>query len=152
MKKILLIEDEIHKKEELAGYLNEFLGPDMKLHSVDSVRNAIVAVTDNDYDLVVLDMALPTFTAGGDCIDGGLDQALGGVEILRTLKALGKNLNVVIVTQYPDISIGGKRVKLKAAKLALEKKYSQEIKGTVLYKYKSTLNRPKLKMIVDGIW
>ena len=152
MKQVLLVEDEIHKKEELAGYLNEFLGNDLCLDVADSVREAVFAVTNVDYDLIILDMALPTFTAGKDSFDGGIDQALGGVEVLRTLKAIGKRNNVVIVTQYPDISIGGKRVKLKAAQSVLEKKYGQIVRGTVLYKYKSTLNGPKIKTIVDAIW
>ncbi|PRZ45613.1 response regulator [Tritonibacter scottomollicae] len=152
MKQILLIEDEAHKKEEITGYLKEFLGSDLILSEADSVREAVMAVTENNYDLIVLDMALPTFTASCESISGGLDQALGGVEVLRSLKALGKELNVVIVTQYPDISLGGKRIKLKAAKTTLEKKYGQKVRGTVLYKYKSSLNRSKIKTIVDSIW
>lgn len=152
MKKVLLIEDEIHKREELAAYLNEFGGAELEISIADSVRSAVKAVTGTNYDLIVLDMALPTFTVEEGSVDGGLDQALGGVEILRTLKFLGKRQRIVIVTQYPDITLDGKRVKLNSARSALEKKYGQSIEGAVLYKYRSSVNRQKIKGVVDLIW
>lgn len=154
MKRILLIEDEVHKREELTAHLNDFLSEPKSIDVVDSVREAVFATTENDYDLIILDMALPTFTTSEEegFDDGGLDQALGGVEILRTLQALGKSARIIIVTQYPDISVNGKRVKLRAAPLALSKKYGQEILGAVLYKYKSDLNRSKLQNIVGRVW
>lgn len=87
MKKILLIEDESHKRDELAEYIEEFVGPDLSLDIVDSVRDAVLSVSRKDFDLIILDMALPTFTTNGGKFDGGLDQSLGGVEVLRTLKS-----------------------------------------------------------------
>lgn len=59
---------------------------------------------------------------------------------------------MVIVTQYPDITVDGRRVKLKAAQTALAEKYGQRIKGAVLYKYKSSLNKSKLEKVMDSIW
>lgn len=152
MKSVLLIEDEKHKREELALYLEEFVGVQMKLSTADSVRSAVDAVSGEDFDLIVLDMALPTFTVGDESVDGGLDQALGGVEILRTLKHLQKKQNVVIVTQYPYINLDGKRMKLNAARSALEKKYGQLVARPVLYKYRSSSNRQKIKGVVDFVW
>ena len=152
MKRILLVEDESHKQEELSGYIMEFFCQGTLLDVVQSVREAMDSVKRHDYDLIILDMALPTFTTDQDNIDGGRDQALGGVEVLRKLKSLDKTVNVVIVTQYPDILLEGKRVKLKQAQPALASKYNQNIAGAMLYKYKSTLNRQKLKNILDTTW
>lgn len=152
MRQILLIEDEVHKREELSTYLSEFVAPEKSIDIVDSVREAVIAVGRKDYDLLILDMALPTFTIKDGVLDGGLDQALGGVEVLRTLKLLGKSTKIIIVTQYPDVYLDGKRIRLRAAQAALSKKYDQDIRGAVLYKYKSSANRSKLKSILDKIW
>ncbi|MBM1690783.1 response regulator [Sulfitobacter geojensis] len=149
---ILLVEDEVHKRDELSVYLDEFIVVEKAIDVVQSVREAVVAVENKNYDLVILDMALPTFTVSEEVLDGGLDQALGGVEVLRTLKTLGQRIKVIIVTQYPDIALDGRRVKLKAAQAALSKKYNQDIKGAVAYKYKSSANRTKMKNILDRIW
>lgn len=152
MKKVILIEDEVHKRDELYLYLDEFIALEKNIDIVQSVRQAILAVETVDYDLIILDMALPTFTVQEGVLDGGLDQALGGVEILRSLKMLGKRSKVVIVTQYPDISLGGKRVKLRQAQMALSKMYNQDVIGAVLYAYKSTGNRMKMKKILESVW
>lgn len=152
MKHVLLVEDERHKQEELSGYLQDYIQPKLSLDVVQSVREAVLAVGENDYDLIVLDMALPTFTTGKETSDGGRDQALGGVEVLRTLNSIKKCALVVIVTQYPDISLEGKRVKLRFAQNALAKKYNQKIAGALLYKYKSSQNGPKLKSIIEAAW
>ncbi len=152
MKKILLIEDEVHKKEELSGYLNEFITPVPQLDIEGSVRSAVVAVTDNDYDLIILDMALPTFSTDADNYDGGRDQALGGIEILRTLKNLRKRATIIIVTQWPDISVEGKRTKLRHARTVLSKKYEQNVEAALLYKYKSSMNKTKLRDVLETLW
>lgn len=149
--KILLIEDEPHKRDELTGHLKSYFGDRLELQVSDSVRSAIDRVTLNDYGLIVLDMALPTFSVGEFSSDGGLDQALGGVEILRSLRALNKSQRIIIVTQYPDILLGGRRVKIGKAQFALEKKYKQDIVGAVLYKYKSPMNRSKMEVLLRQV-
>lgn len=149
---VLLIEDEVHKREELSGYLQEYKIGEEFITVVDSVRQAIRTVEMRNYDLIILDMALPTFTIQDDVLDGGLDQALGGMEVLRSLQLFGKAAKIIIVTQHPEISIGGKRMKLKEAQVALKKKYNQDIKGAVLYRYKSSSNHQKLRKILDTVW
>lgn len=148
---ILLIEDEPHKKDELIGHLFSFFGDRLKLENSDSVRSAIELVSRNDYDLIVLDMALPTFSVEGGGSDGGLDQALGGVEVLRSLRALNKRQRILIVTQYPDIFLSGRRVKIGKAQFSLEKMYGQEVVGAMLYKYKSPMNRSKIENLLRRV-
>src|SRR6218665_1104065 len=105
MLKILLIEDEAHKREELSTCLTEFFGDSAAIDHVDSVRAAFWAVSAEDYDLIVLDMALPTFSTDGTATERGHDQALGGVEVLRALKSRGVSRKVIIITQYPEITV-----------------------------------------------
>lgn len=151
MKKILLIEDEPHKREELLSYLSDLDLLEFDIQVCGSVRDAVLKVIESQYDLIILDMALPTFSSDGSGQDGGLDQALGGVEILRALQSQNKKSDVLIVTQHPDIMVSGKKVKLKTASKVLSKQYGQNVVGAVLYRYKSPLNRPKIKKIMDEV-
>lgn len=141
---ILLVEDEIHKRDEINGCIKEVFGsvPEM----VDSVSSAVLKVMSTNYDLIILDMALSTFGESADDRKKGHDQAQGGIEVLRALKASGKITNIIIVTQYPDFFIGGAKVKLKDSIEIIRSKYKQNVIGAILYTYKS---KPTLQKITS---
>lgn len=146
--RVLLIEDEEHKRDEIIQYVKQVydLYPDV----VDSVRSAIMKIMEVDYDIIILDMALPTF--GGDTADSnkGHDQAQGGIEVLRVLKLEKKSTKIILVTQYPDFYIGGIKVKLKDSPKIIFDKYNQEIIGAVLYHYKSKTTQQRITSILRG--
>jgi CheY-like chemotaxis protein len=136
--KVLLIEDEEHKAKDITGrMLAKGISKDSLIH-LSGVRQAVLEVSSNEYDLVIVDIALPTFSIEKrDGSAGGADQAVGGIEILRALKNLGIKTRIIIVTQYPDVIIDGNRVRLQQAVRMLATKYSQDVLGAVLYSYKT---------------
>lgn len=101
-----------------------------------------------DFDLILLDMALSTF--GDSAVDKmkGHDQAQGGIEVLRALKLADKKTKIMIITQYPDFYIGGTKVKLKDSPKIIEEKYRQSVVGAVLYNYKSKNTLQKIVSIL----
>jgi DNA-binding NarL/FixJ family response regulator len=141
---VLLIEDEIHKRDEMVQCVEEAYGFPPEI--VDGVRGAVLKVMNADFDLIILDMALPTFGESTDDKMKGHDQAQGGIEVLRALNYKGKSAKIVIVTQYPDFYIGTTKVKLKEASTIISKKYNQNVLAAVLYKYNS---RATLQRIVS---
>lgn len=97
-------------------------------------------------------MALPTFTGETEsAAERGQDQAQGGVEVLRTLKTREHKPKIIIITQYPDIKFGGKRLKLSDAPKVLSQRYEQVIVGSVLYKYRSPSNQSKLTALLKKL-
>lgn len=147
--KILLIEDEVHKREELIKCVEKVHFPRPKI--VDSVSSAVLTVMNEMYDLIILDMALPTFSDNADDKKKGHDQAEGGIEVLRALKASKKSAKIIIVTQYPDFYIGGARVKLKNSSKVIREKYNQDVIGAVLYHYKAESTLNKIVSILKGL-
>lgn len=139
--KVLLVEDEIHKRDEMKQCVQEVYGFSPEI--VDGVSSAVLKVMEADYDLIILDMALSTFGESADDKKKGHDQAQGGIEVLRALRLAKKATKVIIVTQYPDFYIGGTKVKLKDSQKIISDKYNQNVIGAVLYHYKSksTLQR-----------
>lgn len=115
------------------------------------MHGAFWAVSADEFDLIVLDMALPTFSANANAGERGHDQALGGVEVLRALKARSLRSRVIIITQYPDIAVGGKRLKLGEAPAVLSRRYDQDVIGGVLYKYRSPANATKLTALLKKV-
>jgi len=143
---VLLIEDEVHKRDEMIQCVREVYGSPPEM--VDSVRSAVLKVMEVDFDLIILDMALPTF--GESAIDKlkGHDQAQGGIEVLRALKLREKSSKIIIVTQYPDFYIGPTKVKLKDASEIVYEKYKQKVLAGVLYKYKSKATLQRIMSIL----
>lgn len=147
--RILLVEDEIHKRDEMKQCVQEVYGlcPDI----VDGVSGAVLKVMDMDYDLIILDMALSTFGESADDMKKGHDQAQGGIEVLRALKLAKKTARIIIVTQYPDFYIGGTKVKLKDSPKIIRNKYNQFVVGAVLYHYKSKTTLQRIMSILRAI-
>lgn len=147
--RILLVEDEIHKRNEMKQCVQEVYGfyPDI----VDGVNGAVLKVIEIDYDLIILDMALSTFGESADDMKKGHDQAQGGIEVLRALKLKNKSSKIIIVTQYPDFYIGGTKVKLKNSPKIISDKYNQHVIGAVLYHYKSKSTLQRIVSILRAI-
>jgi CheY-like chemotaxis protein len=136
--KVLLIEDEEHKANDLTSRLLAKGVAERDLTRAIGVRQAVLEATEKKYDLVIVDMALPTFSSSGDdSSGGGAAQAVGGIEVLRALSNARMSTKIIIVTQYPDIIVSGQRVRLHQAARLLSAKYGQEVLGAVLYSYKT---------------
>ena len=118
--RVLIVEDESPKLAHLEAFIRERYNPEA-LVSARSVKGSMGALGSRPFDLVVLDMSLPTFDiASGE--RGGRPQGFGGRELLRELERLELYPAVVVVTQYPVFSEEGRDISLEelSAELALE--------------------------------
>ena len=146
MTRVLLVEDEVHKRDEIKQCVLEVFGFEPEI--VDGVRGAVMKVVEQNYDLIILDMALSTFGESADDRNKGHDQAQGGIEVLRALNAAKKRAKIIIVTQYPDFDLGSMKVKLKQAPKIVSDKYRQDVVGAVLYQYKSKATLQRITSIL----
>ncbi len=132
---ILLVEDDDFKAADLKKVVHELL-PDVKMSSAISVTSALKALSRETFNLVILDMSLPTFDLSGPG-GGGSPQAQGGVEVLRLAKHLKRQASFIVVTQYPDIEIDGREIALESAAKTLSEKFSMPILKCILYEFDS---------------
>lgn len=147
--KILLVEDEVHKRDEILTCVRSVLGVEPDI--ADSVSSAVLKVLNEPYDLILLDMALATYGEAAEDNLKGHDQAQGGIEVLRALKMASRKSIIIIITQYPDFSVAGVKVKLKNSKDLILSRYGQVVAGTVLYHYKTPSTMDKLGSILKGV-
>lgn len=148
---VLLVEDERHKRDELVGYLVAHFKDRLDLAHADSVHSAYHAVAQREFGLIVLDIALPTFSGDGGGSERGHDQAFGGLEVLRALKSSGRKSNIIIITQHNTISVGGTSKKVANIAPFISKRYDQTVLGGIIYKYKSPNNEPRLLNLLGKI-
>ena len=127
---ILLVEDDVHKSDDIRRTFFEA----GVVYIARSVKEAVCAVEERQYDLIVLDMALPTFRKQVKSA-GGTTQASGGVEVIRAIHRAQVRSTVVIVSQYPDLEIDGKYLPLEKSAEFLLEKYGVNVVGAVRYDY-----------------
>jgi CheY-like chemotaxis protein len=100
--RVLLAEDEPHKSEKVMELLSIAL-PECQVTVARSVKSALRNIQVGSFELLLLDMSLPTFDVGpGE--SGGRPQGFGGMEVMRYLKHHEVRVPVIIVTQYEAFS------------------------------------------------
>ena len=130
---VLLVEDDEFKAADLIRLLQERLNGGV-LTRAASVTSALRALTTSTFELIILDMSLPTFDLSGPG-GGGSPQGQGGIEVLRRARRLKATSEYIIVTQYPDIEIEGSEVPLNQAAERLSVHFKLRVKACLPYEF-----------------
>lgn len=130
---VLVVEDDEFKVADLLRLLQEMF-PEATVTRAASVTSALRAISFGEFDLIVLDMSLPTFDLSGPG-GGGSPQGQGGVELLRLARRLKTRGHYIIVTQYPDIEIDGSDVRLPQAARRLSSHLGLNVRACLLYEF-----------------
>ena len=140
---ILLIEDDHFKQELVEGAIREARsGAVVKLGR--SVAQAVRLIRAGHYDLIVLDIALPSHEsrAGGA---QPISQPSGGLEVLLELSYEERADPVIIVTQYPEIEFDGKLHPLSKVMQALAGSISANIVDVIYFSAQDASWRDRFK-------
>ncbi|WAJ27848.1 response regulator [Antarcticirhabdus aurantiaca] len=108
---ILIVEDDDFKEQEILSVVRSIWSEAAVMHA-RSVQQAVLAINSQIFQLIVLDIALPSH----DLVRGGgapTSMPAGGVEVLLELSYLGRSDAIIIVTQYPEVEIEGRLVALR---------------------------------------
>lgn len=98
MIKILVVEDDVNKREQL----HKFISAKFEAAVIDDAESLIGGVRKLrswNPDIVLLDMTLPNYDPEGEAFSGSM-QAFGGEEFLSQCKRFGLTPRVIVVTQF----------------------------------------------------
>ncbi|MDM7646955.1 response regulator [Leuconostoc falkenbergense] len=145
--KILVIEDDMNKLQNINKVLSEKNHKITECYSYNSGLKAIIA---NYYDLLVLDMSLPTFDIKSS-ENGGRPKPFAGKEILRQLGRRQIKLKVIVVTQFEMFGDSQSPISLETLNNELREKYSSNYIGTVYYESSEKRWENQFLDILNGI-
>lgn len=132
MVKILLVEDEAPKFAHIKLFL-ETVVLNLEIEIAMSVTSALDAIEANRFDLVILDMSLPTFDIN-DREGGGRPQGFGGLEVLRQMNLEEIEFSTVVITGYEAFSRGqGSPIEISQLELELEAEFPTFFRGILYY-------------------
>ena len=131
--KLLIVEDDTFKSDRICDCLTR-LSETPVITLVTSVQAAVAILAERCFDVVLLDMALPSHQAhpGGAPASSLLS---GGIEIIMELSFLNRREKVIVITQYPEIEIEGVLVPVEHAEAAFKKMCNINLTGVVHYKH-----------------
>lgn len=129
---LLLVEDDEFKKNAIMNVIAE-LNLSINVSVEKSVQAAIENITNNVYDLILLDMALPSH----NIVQGkGASASMpsGGMEVVMELSYYERSDNVIILTQYSEIELDNILFSLDDAHKKVRKDYNVSLISVIRFK------------------
>ncbi|WP_028786697.1 response regulator [Terrimonas ferruginea] len=130
-KNIIVVEDDQSKAEEVLAFLRQNY-PQYEIVRVSSYNSAMRFLQNSSFDLMILDVTLPTFEDEHFIGERSFEK-FGGVMILRELKRKRKLLPTILFTMFDDFGIRNEHISLDQISKELEEKYSTFFLGAVFY-------------------
>lgn len=134
--RILLIEDDSNKAEQIASFVS-LISPNALMVTRRSYQSGLRDAILDRYDIVLLDMTMPSYEVGPREA-GGRERRYAGKEILRQLARRGKRLPVIVITQYEQFEENGEIVTLAELIEELRAAYSENFVDAVFYQAANT--------------
>ncbi|MDC5626366.1 response regulator [Acinetobacter sp. 12966] len=153
---ILLVEDEIPKKEHIKSFIATLFKEIECEYSIDvvcSVNSALDWIEESIPDLLILDMSLPTFDINLEKKEfGGNPQGFGGIEVLKNLKIDKIICKTLIITGYEAFSKkDSKPIDINTIKSDLLMKYPEYIIDVLHFNSTYDTWKVKLKSSIEEL-
>ncbi len=146
---LLIVEDEAPKLQNVRELAQE-LALFECLDEARSFGSALKALRARAFDLIILDMSLPTFDIGNG-ESGGRPQGFGGQEVLRYMSRFKLTTPVIVVTAFEAFAEKGKAIDLKALEKSLLAEHPNIFRGVVFYNTMFTTWRDELRKLVKSV-
>lgn len=149
--KVLVVEDNEYKRKRICEALES---NDVKVKvDVDesySFTSAWKKISSNNYDLIILDMSLPTFDKN-QSEPGGAFRVFGGKELAKKMVKRGIDSKFIFVTQYKSFSDNISSYSFESIKIELIESYKDGCVGFIFYSNTQSDWRDELIMCLKGI-
>lgn len=128
---ILVVEDNEAKLDSIVSLIKkDFSG--LTVQTALSVKSAIDFLRQQQPDLIIADMSLPTYDIEkGE--RGGTPRPFGGIEVFEHLDRYDLDVPVVVVTSYPSIADGENTLNLAQLRDLLQKDFPRIYHGAVYF-------------------
>ncbi|MFL1482003.1 response regulator [Pseudomonas grimontii] len=149
MKKVLLVEDDGFKAKSLIDFLGAEC-PGVIVITAPSLVDAVEALDEPMYDLILVDMAIPSHPT---ILGGGSPMSLltGGLEVLLELRSLERKDPCIVITQYPEIEISGTFFSVKDAASKIRDRLNFNVLECIKYSEGTSEWKLPLRMLLENL-
>ncbi|WP_193049677.1 response regulator [Pseudoalteromonas sp. SD03] len=144
--KILIADDSVQKVEDVKNFLlGDFGLSEIDISVTTSFKDTIREITRTDYDLVILDMSMPSSS-------GSLSRtsrALAGKDVLATVSYRQlKTVKFILFSQFSEFGRHDDVISLSEIYDSLSEEYSEYLIDFIKYNGSSDLWKVKLESII----
>ncbi|GAB2918231.1 response regulator transcription factor [Rheinheimera gaetbuli] len=145
---LLLVEDGPYKSDRVQEFILSTFS-NFTVSVVRSYSSGVKALVSLNYDLIILDMSLPTFdTINGQ--GGGDKRMYGGLDIARQIHRRKIDSKFLFLTQHRSFSENPKLEKLADIDHVARDIYGEQYLGYIFYEHAGFDWKDKLKEILDN--
>lgn len=130
--KVLFVEDENVKQNNILNYLKEELGIE-NISIVNSLMRGMLALKNDEFDMILLDMSLPLYDINGEDEEMNEFEAFGGIEILDEIDRKELCVKVLVITAFDVIEDDTKKINLEQLDEQMRENYSKYYLGCIHY-------------------
>ncbi len=147
MKKILIIEDDENKREQLAQFIKESY-PQFHILIAKSYHSGLELIINGNNNIALLDMTMPTYDIGKK-EDGGRPQHYAGREILRQMDRRKILTPIIVITQFDVFGEGSETLTRAQLDEQLQKDHPNTYQGMIYYNAAMDDWKMSLKRVLD---
>ncbi len=148
-KKILFIEDNLIKMEAVLTVV-QTNHPNAEITTKDSFRSGLNELIGNSYDILLLDMSLPTWDRESVKKQEGFER-FGGETIMREMKRKNKLTPTIVITMFNEFGIGKSFIDLIDLDKHLKTEFKEFYKGYVKYSSSERKWEDELKKALEKL-
>jgi CheY-like chemotaxis protein len=145
--KVLVVEDDDNKRDQLVSFLR-FEFPDLICEEARSYQSGLKALLTSNYEVVFLDMTMPTFDRNPD-EPGGRIRPFAGRDILAQLVRKKKNQTVIVFTGFEVMGDGGNQLTSVELDRELQETYAGIYHGLIYYNAASNDWKQKVLTLIN---
>lgn len=147
--KIILIEDDYKKIEDIREFITEELLFE-NLVVKESYQSGIREILHNNFDLLLLDMSIPTFDKSPQ-ESGGHFEKFGGYKVLREIIRKNRPVKTILITMFDDFGESDLSITLSQIDESLKKEFSSLYLGSVFYNATENKWKDDLRQILGRL-
>jgi len=146
---ILLVEDSRYKRDRIIDHiLND--NNSIKIDEAYSFTSGWQKLIKKEYDLIILDMSLPTYDKT-EQEQGGKFRTFGGRELARKLIRHNISSNFLFITQYRSFSDTGDSHTLQSLEKEFEQMFDKQYLGIIYFDTSSTLWKAEVTKTINKL-
>lgn len=147
--KILIVEDNNHKRGRVIGFLAEKF-PAYTIVEAHSFTAGCQRITEAEYDFILLDMSLPTYDKSAT-ESGGRFRTFGGREIARKIIRRKIQSKILFITQYESFSERGQSQTLENLDSELSIECGEAYLGIIYYDSSKSIWKEKISIALGPL-